>query len=128
MTRQVANIQPDPMRAPPEVWRALQAQRLGAHLRQASRSGLYRNLTLPGEVAAPELDAVLRQLPLTSKDALDAAGRDALAVPANMVREWVCTSGTSGRPLDVPLTAADLARLADNEAAALALAGVGTGD
>ncbi len=43
------------------------------------------------------------------------------------IREWVCTSGTAGKPLAVPLTQRDLQRLAANEAAALSIAGIGPG-
>ncbi len=43
------------------------------------------------------------------------------------MREWVCTSGSAGRPLAVPLTQRDLERLAANEAVALGIAGIGKG-
>ncbi|HVS72091.1 MAG TPA: phenylacetate--CoA ligase family protein [Phycisphaerae bacterium] len=113
-----------------ERWRELQARRAAAHLRQAAKSGLYagRGLEGVGQIAARELESVWGQLPLTSKDELSAAGRNAWAVRAEDVREWVCTSGTTGRPLDVPMTAGDLERLAENEAAALSLAGLRAGD
>jgi phenylacetate-CoA ligase len=63
---------------------------------------------------------------LTTKEQL--VNGAAVAVAPADVAEWVCTSGTAGAPLDVPLTAADLRRLAANEAAALGIAGVGPGD
>lgn len=92
---------------------------------------MYQRLAIPTpekELDAAALPDVLTQLPLTTKSQLAHAGPDAWAVPPDQVAEWVCTSGTAGRPLDVPLTAADLDRLAENEAAALELAGVRPGD
>jgi phenylacetate-CoA ligase len=71
---------------------------------------------------------LLATLPLTTKDQLAAAGPAAWAVAPEEVAEWVCTSGTAGKPLHVPLTSSDLERLADNEAVALSLAGVRQGD
>jgi phenylacetate-CoA ligase len=115
---------------PQERWRRLQSERLAAHLTHAAHSGLYRGRALPGaqEVANSTLEQILAQLPLTTKDQVNAAGREAWAVPPERAAEWVSTSGTTGKPLDVPLTASDLDRLARNEEAALALAGIGPGD
>lgn len=106
---------------PVERWRELQSARLAAHVAHAATSPLYRDLHL-----AP--DALLHQLPLTTKDGLAAAGKSAWAIAPHQAGEWVCTSGTTGRPVDVPLTAADLERLAENEAAALSLAGLREND
>jgi phenylacetate-CoA ligase len=108
---------------PIDRWRAFQAERLTQHLRHARTSPLYRqfDLDVPGTQS-------FDQLPITTKDQLAAAGRGAWAVPAESVAEWVCTSGTAGKPLDVPLTRDDLDRLAENEAVALSIAGVRRGD
>lgn len=106
---------------PQPQWRSLQSQRLAAHLQHAATSPLYRHLHLSPETP-------LHELPLNSKDELSAAGKNAWAAPPDQVREWVCTSGTTGKPLDVPLTAADLDRLAENEAVALSAAGIRQGD
>jgi phenylacetate-CoA ligase len=115
---------------PEPQWRAVQAQRLRAHVNVARQSLLYRNADIPSDadLAGETLDQTLARLPLTTKAQLADAGPKAWAVAPERVAEWVCTSGTAGRPLDVPLTAADLDRLAENEAAALELAGVRGGD
>ncbi len=120
---------------PEERWRELQCRRLAEHLRHAVGSGLYRGMAGLFEEVAQKAEAgggsveeLLARLPLTTKDQLAAVGAGAYALGSEAVAEWVCTSGTAGRPLDVPLTAGDLERLAENEAAALAMAGVRAGD
>ncbi len=118
---------------PVERWRAVQAERLTAHLHHAVNSPLNKKKNAGAgwgdvDVTASSLDLVMSQLPLTSKDELSAAGSEAWAVAPDVVAEWVCTSGTSGKPLDVPLTVRDLERLAENEAVALGIAGVKRGD
>lgn len=45
----------------------------------------------------------------------------------DQIAEFVTTSGTLGRPVQVMLTGADLKRLAYNEARGLSVAGVGKG-
>ena len=120
----------DPQFWPADQWRALQWSRLTAHVRRAAASPLYRDAGLHQAAAAAEggggTEALLPHLPLTTKEQL--VNGAAVAVAPADVAEWVCTSGTAGAPLDVPLTAADLRRLAANEAAALGIAGVGPGD
>lgn len=116
---------------PQAQWRALQAERLRAHMKHARQAPLYRCVHLPPEAdhaTGETLLSVLASLPLTTKVQLADAGSEAWAVSPERVAEWVCTSGTAGRPLDVPLTSADLDRLAENEAAALGIAGVREGD
>jgi len=115
-----------------EKWRVLQSRRLVDHLEWAGRSGLYQEKGL-GEIArqlalSPNFDAVFKKLPFTTKDDVARAGNAAWAVQPEEVAEWVCTSGTAGKPLDVPLTKHDLERLAENEAVALGIAGVREGD
>ncbi len=112
---------------PVERWRSLQYERLVHHIRHAASSPLYAKLDLPSMVAHAHgsIELLLSQLPLTTKDQLAIAGADAWAVAPDQVAEWVCTSGTSGKPLHVPLTRLDLDRLAENEGVALGIAGVG---
>jgi phenylacetate-CoA ligase len=112
-------------------WRGLQARRLAEHLTHAARSEFYRAQGLEEVVRgvnARNLREVLRLLPVTTKDQVAAAGPRAWGIGLQDVREWVCTSGTAGRPLDVPLSENDLRRLAVNEAAAFSLAGMKRGD
>jgi phenylacetate-CoA ligase len=116
------------------AWQAVQANRLGLHLRRVRQSAMYQRLGISLELekelarGAAALPGVLAQLPLTTKAQLADAGPGAWVASPDQVAEWVCTSGTSGKPLDVPLTAGDLDRLAENEAAALEIAGVRAGD
>ncbi len=90
---------------------------------------MYKGSRLPEaqDIHAGNLEQILSQLPLTTKDELASAGREAFAVSTEQVAEWVCTSGTTGKPLDIPLTRRDLERLAVNEQIALSIAGVGPG-
>ena len=94
----------------------------------AAQTPLYQNRQLQEAASRSDLLDSLPELPFTSKDDLARAGRDAWGVPPSEVAEWVCTSGTMGKPLDVPLTAYDLDRLAENEAVALGIAGIRSGD
>jgi len=116
---------------PEERWRDVQARRLAEHLRRARECGLYREMSIPPgpEITGAGLAAVLQGLPFTTKDQLAAATAEQLSGADDQdVAEWVSTSGTLGKPLDVPLTRGDVERLAENEAVALSIAGVGKGD
>ncbi len=110
---------------PPSRWQALQQRLLDRHLAYASCSPLYA-----GRIPRNKGRALtnLAALPTTSRDELMQAGPRAYACQPEAVREWVTTSGTTGKPLRVPLTAADLNRLAVNEAVALNIAGIHAGD
>jgi phenylacetate-CoA ligase len=77
------------------------------------------DLTKPGFMA---------QLPLTSKDDLQRQNDAFFAVPAQKIAEYVTTSGTTGSPVLIGLTSADLERLAFNEALSFANMGMQKGD
>ncbi len=109
---------------PVKRWQALQLHALKKHLRHANQSGIYAG-RLPQRIKTIQH---LADCPLTDKEQLAAAGDAAFACKPQYVREWVTTSGTTGKPLRVPLTAADLQRLAENEAVALNIAGLTSGD
>jgi phenylacetate-CoA ligase len=109
---------------PVKRWRALQVRLLQRHIRHAGKSELYRG-RLPRMLKSLQ---ALADLPLTDKDQLAAAGEAAYTCRPADVREWVTTSGTTGKPLRVPLTGPDLERLAENEAVALNIAGLERGD
>ncbi|MGN6370606.1 MAG: phenylacetate--CoA ligase family protein [Phycisphaerae bacterium] len=114
---------------PAERWQSLQRDRLATHLQHASSSPLYAPLKIENRKSKFKNPlALLQSLPLTTKDDLARSGPAAHAVPPESVAEWVCTSGTLGKPLDIPLTPRDLQRLAENEATALSLAGITKGD
>jgi phenylacetate-CoA ligase len=109
---------------PIKRWRALQLKALNQHIRHARTSELYQG-RIPNSARSLRH---LAEFPLTTKDDLAAAGAAAFACRPQAVREWVTTSGTTGKPLRVPLTAKDLDRLAENEAVALNIAGLNRGD
>ena len=109
---------------PVKRWQAMQIKALRGHINHAGKSAFYA-----GRLAKTikSLDHLV-EFPLTYKDQLAAAGQAAFACANQHVREWVTTSGTMGKPLRVPLTEADLQRLAENEAVALNIAGLNRGD
>ena len=57
----------------------------------------------------------LSQIPTTTKDDLQQNNWDFLCVEKNKIAEYCATSGTSGKPVTIALTANDLNRLAQNE-------------
>ena len=109
---------------PVKRWQALQLNALRRHIGQAGKSVFYAG-RLPKTIKSLNH---LVEFPLTHKDQLAAAGDAAFACASQHVREWVTTSGTTGKPLRVPLTETDLQRLAENEAVALNIAGLNRGD
>ncbi len=118
-----------PLFWPVKRWQSLQRRKFADHLQWAMRSGLNRRLRrIVGAHSAHFSPGNLADLPVTSKTDLVSAQADALAVPGHQIAEWVTTSGTTGQPLRVGLTQADLQRLAENEAVALNIAGLNAGD
>ena len=109
---------------PVKRWQAQQLDALRRHIGHAGKSAYYAG-RLPRTLKSLEQ---LVEFPLTHKDQLAAAGDAAFACKSHDVREWVTTSGTTGKPLRVPLTEMDLQRLAENEAVALNIAGLRRGD
>ena len=109
---------------PVKRWQAMQLKALRGHIDHAGTSAFYAG-RLPKTIKS--LDHLV-EFPLTYKDQLAAVGDAAFACASQHVREWVTTSGTTGKPLRVPLTEADLQRLAENEAVALNIAGLNRGD
>jgi phenylacetate-CoA ligase len=65
----------------------------------------------------------IRSLPFTSKEDLQNRNWDILAVPNEKVVEYVNTSGTTGAPIYIALTANDLRRLKENEMKSFTTAG-----
>ncbi len=70
----------------------------------------------------------LSNIPFTDKSHLQDFNIDFLNTGRERIAEYVTTSGTLGRPVQLMLTDADLNRLAYNEARGLSIAGVGQGD
>ena len=70
----------------------------------------------------------LAKLPLTSKTDLAECNREFLAVPEQQVVDICQTSGTTGEPVTIWQTDADLQRLARNEQLAFTAAGISRSD
>lgn len=70
----------------------------------------------------------LYALPLTTKEELAAHHDTFRCVPMNRIVDHVATSGSTGKPVPYLLSEKDLDRLARNEAASLAVAGVTSDD
>jgi len=95
-------------------------------LRQAQRSGLYRDVSL--DLGVSSLDDVVR-LPFTSKLALrECYPFGALAVPREEVLYFCSTSGTTGRPVVVYFTGGDLDSIGEGLARSFSVSGMGSGD
>ena len=69
----------------------------------------------------------LEALPFTTKDDLQKHNDAFLCVPRNRIVDFITTSGTLGDPVTLGATAADLDRLAYNEAISFVCAGGGPG-
>ena len=106
---------------------ALLQQHLG-YLQQ--ESPYYRELFAGIGFAPEDCRALtdLQQLPLTGKADLAERNRDFLAVAEEQVIDICQTSGTTGEPVTIWQTEADLQRLARNEQLAFAAAGVNRSD
>ncbi len=109
---------------------AVQANLLRRHLTHAARSPFYRELFSwagfdPRRVRTP---ADLTRLPFTTKRDLEERGRDFLAAPAHETADLCESSGTTGLPVTLLQTRADLERLAYNEESCFRAAGIVPGE
>ncbi len=91
----------------------------------AYHSPFYSEMFRKTGIAPEEITcaADLTRLPFTTKDDLARHNEQFLCVPKKQVADYVTTSGTLSDPVAFYLTAADLERLAQNEAAAFRLTG-----
>lgn len=107
--------------APPDQYRRHQGRLLREHIAYLAacsphyRQMFDRNGIDPGNIRFP---ADLAALPFTSKEDIERAPQTFHAVDEREFVDLCLTSGTLGAPIVVPQTAADLDRLADNEALA----------
>lgn len=96
-----------------------QLTRLRALLDYVSeRSPFYKQAFANADISPSDLVAIsdLSKFPFTTKDDIYAQNWDFLCVPRREIVEYTSTSGTSGKPVTIALTASDLQRLAYNEA------------
>ncbi|MFS4466553.1 phenylacetate--CoA ligase family protein [Maribacter sp. 2210JD10-5] len=89
-------------------------------------SPFYRQLFKKHSIHPSEINTLedLAQIPTTTKEDLQNYNDDFFCVPKTEIIDFVTTSGTLGDPVTIGLTDRDLNRLAQNEAASFACAGV----
>ena len=95
-----------------------------------SSSPYYRELfaRLGFNPASIRTYADFRRIPCTTKADIAPDYRRFVCVSADRIVDRACTSGTTSRPIPFVLTDADLNRLTQNEASALATAGIDRND
>ncbi len=105
----------------------LQEDLLKKHLEYLlANSAFYKNLFAQHNINIAAIISLkeLSKIPTTSKDDLEKFNADFVCVSSKKIVEFVTTSGTTGNPITIALSANDLDRLAYNEARALQLAGI----
>lgn len=118
-------------RLPPVSIEKIQDELLTEMVCYAGRmSPYYKKVFAKRGVQADEIEGIqyLGKLPLTSRDDLQEDNWSFLAVSREDIAEVVATTGTSGRPSFIALTAKDLERLACNEDRSFRYAEAGKGD
>ncbi len=103
---------------PSDVIRAESDRLLREHIRYAAEnSPFYRKRFADAGISPDDINcaADLAKLPFTTKADLEQAGRDLLCVPESEIVDLCLTSGTTGKPVTLLQTQADLDRLAYNE-------------
>lgn len=104
-----------------------QLRLLQKHLRYLQQaSPYYRELLQQADFDPEQFGSLqdLQRLPLTGKDQLATRNGDFLAVEPRQVVDICQTSGTTGEPVTIWQTEADLQRLANNEQLAFLAAGI----
>lgn len=96
----------------------------------ASNSPYYQRIFKEKNIDVSKIQALedLQQLPLTTKQDLQAHNDDFICVNRRAIIDYVTTSGTMGKPVTFALTNKDLDRLAYNEATSFASAGIDDND
>ncbi len=117
--------------APLEEIKAFQESKLQEALHYAAgHSAFYKELFAKNNIDVAAITTVegLQQLPVTTKEDLQAFNDEFLCVPRSKIIDYTTTSGTSGDPVTFGLTDGDLDRLAYNEAISFACSGIREGD
>ena len=97
--------------------------------RAARTSPFYRERLSPSqEATAVRTVADLARLPLTSREDIQARNQAFWAAPRERLVEIVATTGTTGAPIYVAMTRADLQRLGENERRGFSWLGAQPGD
>lgn len=95
-----------------------------------THSAFYKRLFQQNNIETQQINSIadLQKIPFTSKEDLQASTADFMCVPKNKLVDYVTTSGTTGKPLTLALTDADLDRLALNEYNSFKIAGLDDND
>ena len=96
----------------------------------ANHSPFYKRMFEKSGVSIDTIQTVedLQKLPFTEKEDLQNYTNDFVCVPKNKLVDYITTSGTTGKPVTLALTDADLERLALNESNSFKTAGVNEND
>lgn len=96
----------------------------------AGHSAYYRRVFAGNTIDITTIHSIhdLQKLPFTEKEDLQNFTDDFICVPKNKLIDHVTTSGTTGKPVTLSLTDADLDRLALNEATSFKTAGLDEND
>jgi len=124
-------FQPDIYGLPASGIAAAQVELLREAVRYAAlASPFYRDRFAAAGVDAAGVRTLadLARLPVTSREEIQRRSQDAWAVPRERVAEIVATTGTTGAPLYVAMTDADLRRLGENERRGFTWMGAKAGD
>ncbi len=106
---------------------AYQLERLRDSLQYVSQhSAYYQRVFGEHGIAVDQVRSLqdLARLPVTTKKDIQAYHEDFICVDRSKIIDYACTSGTTGKPLVIPQTDADLDRLAYNEFISLSCAGI----
>lgn len=103
---------------------------LRQHFLRASKSPYYKQLFKDCNIRPEDITSLndLQNIPFTNRQELDEHGDLFQAVPDEKIVDMALTSGTTGPPVKIPYTAADLQRLAFNETMAFWGAGIRPAD
>src|SRR3954467_12170678 len=82
-----------------------------------AHSPFYQRLFKENTIQLSEINTLndLQKIPFTEKEDLQEHNSDFICVPKHKLVDYVTTSGTTGKPVTLALTDADLERLALNE-------------
>jgi phenylacetate-CoA ligase len=111
--------------------RAVQLQRLRKQVLYALKNSPYYRQRF-GTIRVPDdpsdLPAFLATIPPTTRNELQQHNDQLTACAPDAVRDIICTSGTTGKPIALPLTENDLDRLSVTEFYTCEAAGIQPGD
>jgi phenylacetate-CoA ligase len=119
----------------PDIYRStaseilrIQGELLRETLSRARRTSPFYRERFSGRTAAVRAVVDLPRLPFTSKEQIQERNQDFWAAPREQLVEIVATTGTTGAPVYVAMTPADLERLGENERRGFSWLGAKPGD